>query len=116
MAEKPKTVDEYFSSLAPEAAVALQAVREAIHRGIPGAQEKISYAIPAVVLEGQPNLHFAAWADHVGVYPALNLPEDLIAATEPFRKSKGTLEFKYADGMPVELIERVARALAAPAP
>lgn len=115
MSTKPNSVEEYFATLPPEQAADLQKVRDAIHRGIPDAKERISYSIPAVILEHRDNLHFAAWKKHIGVYPVQNLSKALEKKVEPYRKTENMLEFKYADGMPVDLIEEVARAMAKPA-
>lgn len=112
MSSKPETVDEYFATLPPEQAAELQTVRDAIHRGIPDATERISYSIPAVILEHRENLHFAAWKKHIGVYPVQNLSKKLEKKVEPYRKTENMLEFKYADAMPVELVEEVAREMA----
>lgn len=114
MHERPKTVDEYFAGLPSDQAAELQKVREAIHRGIPDAKERISYSMPAVILEHRYNLHFAAWKKHIGVYPVQNLSKKLEKKVESYRKTENMLEFKYADGMPVELIEAVAREMALP--
>lgn len=114
MSEKPKTVDEYFAALPPEQAAELQQVREAIHRGIPDVTERISYSMPAVILDHRYNLHFAAWKKHIGVYPVVGLSKGLEKKVEPYRKTENMLEFKYADGMPVDLIEQVAREMALP--
>lgn len=113
MADKPTTVEQYFAALLPEQSAELEQVRAAIHRGIPGATERIAYGMPCVELSGQPNLHFAAWNDHIGVYPVLagSLPEELSSRVEPYRKSKGTLSFPYEQGVPLDLIEEIARAL-----
>lgn len=112
MSSKPETVDEYFAALPAEQAVELQKVRDAIHRGISDARERISYSIPAVILEHRENLHCAAWKKHIGVYPVQNLSKKLEKQVEPYRKTENMLEFKYADGMPVSLVESVAREMA----
>lgn len=113
MADKPTTVDEYFAALPSDQAKELKKVRKVIRAAIPGATERIAYGMPCVVLEGQPNLHFAAWKDHVGIYPVLagSLPKTVATRAEKYRTSKGTLTFKYEDGIPYDLIGEIAGAL-----
>lgn len=113
MANKPTSIDEYLAALPDDQSKVLKKVRKAVRAGVPGADEKIAYGLPAVVLEGQPNLHYGAWKEHVGVYPVLagSLPAKLAERVEPYRASKGTLKFKYADGIPYDLIEEIARGL-----
>lgn len=112
MPSKPTTVDEYFTGLPPEHAALLQEVRDAIHRGIPDVKERISYSMPAAILDHRYNLHFAAWKKHIGLYPVVDLSAELEQAITPYRKTENMLEFKYADELPVDLIERVAREMA----
>ncbi|MFT4049352.1 MAG: DUF1801 domain-containing protein [Solirubrobacterales bacterium] len=111
---KPTSVENYFAGLAPEQAAALTKVRDAIHRGIPDWEERISYSMPAVVTpKGIANLHFAAWKTHVGIYPVHGLSPELEKEVAPYRRTKHMLGFSYADGVPEELIERVAAAVVA---
>lgn len=114
MSAKPKTVDEYMATLPPEHAAELEKVRGAIHKGIPDAKERISYSMPAVILEHRYNLHFAAWKQHVGIYPVVDLPTELEKKVAPYRKTENMLEFKYKDGMPLELVQEVATAMTKP--
>lgn len=41
-----------------------------MRRGLPGAEERIRYGMPALMLGGRYALHFAGWTHHVGIYPA----------------------------------------------
>ena len=68
----PADVDEYLATLPDEHRAILQAVREAIHRGVTAAtgtapEEKIRYGMPAVLLGGRYALHFAGWKKHLGL-------------------------------------------------
>lgn len=67
--------------------------------------------MPAVILDRPPNLHFAAWKKHIGLYPVHGLSAGLEKKVSGYRKTKDMLGFDYADGMPLDLIEEVAREL-----
>jgi uncharacterized protein YdhG (YjbR/CyaY superfamily) len=110
----PKTVEEYFTRIPAEHAERLEAVREVLHRAIPGATERIGYGMPCLELPGRANLHFAAWKQHVGIYPVGDgdLFGDLATEAEPFRKTANMLAFKHKDPLPLDLIERIAGAIA----
>jgi uncharacterized protein YdhG (YjbR/CyaY superfamily) len=54
----------------------------------------------------------AAFKKHIGVYPPLTADADLRAQTEPYRGPKGNLAFPHDAPLPLELIGRVAQALA----
>jgi uncharacterized protein YdhG (YjbR/CyaY superfamily) len=82
-------------------------------RAVPGGEEKIRYGMPAVMFTGRYGIHFAGWKKHIGLYPVGELDPDLEAEVAPHRAKKDTVQFFYADGVPYDLIERIARALAA---
>ena len=70
----------------------------------------ISYQIPAYKLHGRPVLFFAAWKEHYSLYPS---NARLVAAFKDqlskYEISKGTIRFPLSDGVPVTLIERIAK-------
>ena len=56
-----KSVDEYIASQPEAAQGVLGRVRSAIREAVSGAEEVISYKIPAYMLHGGPVLYFAGW-------------------------------------------------------
>lgn len=114
MAGPFETVDAYLANFPDETRGKLQAVREAIHRGIAGdAEEKIRYGMAAVLLGGRYALHFAGWKKHVGLYPVPALEDPLQTEVEPYRAEKDSVVFLYSAPIPYDLIERIACAVAA---
>jgi uncharacterized protein YdhG (YjbR/CyaY superfamily) len=105
-----KSVDEYIAAQPAASQVALGRVRCAIRAAAWGAEEGISYKIPAYTLHGTVVLYFAGWKQHYSIYPA---DDRLVAAfdgeLEQYRASKGTLRFPLSVPVPVKLIERIAR-------
>jgi hypothetical protein len=55
----------------------------------------------------------AAFKKHIGIYPPVTDDHRLILETAPFRGPKGNLSFLLNEPLPIELIGRVALALAA---
>jgi uncharacterized protein YdhG (YjbR/CyaY superfamily) len=105
-----KSVDEYIS-VQPEAArKILRSVRRIIRTALPGAEEVISYQIPAYKLGKARVLYFAGWKEHFSLYPAT---AGLVAAFKgdlaPYKVSKGTIRFPLSQAVPVRLIERIAK-------
>jgi len=105
-----KTVDEYLAAQPEPARRILGQVRGAIRAALPGAEEMISYQMPAYKLGGTAVLYFAGWKKHFSLYPA---SEGLVRALKeelaPYVVEKGTIRFPLAEPVPVELIERIAR-------
>jgi uncharacterized protein YdhG (YjbR/CyaY superfamily) len=104
------SVTEYIASKPKDARVALERVRRAIRKAVPGAEEGLSYQMPAYTLNGVPVLYFAGWKEHYSLYPA---SDALVAAftreLAPYERSKGTIRLPLSEPVPVNLIERIAR-------
>jgi uncharacterized protein YdhG (YjbR/CyaY superfamily) len=59
-----KTVDGYIATFPDDVQAILERVRRAIRKAVPGADEVISYQIPAYKLHGSAVLYFAGWKRH----------------------------------------------------
>jgi uncharacterized protein YdhG (YjbR/CyaY superfamily) len=103
-------VDEYISAQSETAQAVLQRVRSTLRKALPGAEEVISYKMPAYRLPGGIVLYFAGWKQHYSLYPA---GERLVAAFKDqlakYQVSKGTIRFPLSEPVPVKLIERIAQ-------
>jgi uncharacterized protein YdhG (YjbR/CyaY superfamily) len=105
-----KSVDEYITTQPENVQAILQRVRSAIRKALPGAEEVISYQIPAYKLHGGAVLYFAGWKQHYSLYPATSpLVEAFKADLAPYKVDKGTIRFPLSQPVPVKLIERIAR-------
>jgi uncharacterized protein YdhG (YjbR/CyaY superfamily) len=107
------SVDDYIDTQPPASRPILQRVRDAIRKTVPGAQETISYNIPAYKLNGRVFLYFAGWKDHFSIYPVGSALASLKQELAPFKKSKGTIQFPLAGRVPIGLIRRIAKLRAA---
>lgn len=105
-----KSVDDYLA-LQPEAArEALERVRGAIRQALPGAEEVISYQIPAFKVEGSTVVYFAGWKEHYSLYPVTEKSQTAFRdELAPYKLSKGTVRFPFTENVPVKLIERIAK-------
>jgi uncharacterized protein YdhG (YjbR/CyaY superfamily) len=105
-----KSVDEYIASQPEAVQDALKRVRSTVRKAVPGAEEMISYKIPAYKLHGRPVLYFAGWSQHYSLYPGnahvVAVFKDDLA---PYEISKGTIRFPLSEPVPVKLIERIAK-------
>jgi uncharacterized protein YdhG (YjbR/CyaY superfamily) len=109
-----ESVDDYIAAQPKEAQPTLQRVRGAIRKALPGAEEVISYQIPAYKLRDSVVIYFAGFKQHFSIYPA---GAKLIAAMkdelEPYEyNNKGTIRFPLDGAAPVGLIGRIAKFLA----
>jgi uncharacterized protein YdhG (YjbR/CyaY superfamily) len=104
------SVREYIASKPKEYRASLEAVRRAILKALPNAQEGLAYQMPAYTLNGVGVLYFAGWKSHYSLYPASDaLVEAFAKELSPYERSKGTLKFPLSEPVPVRLIERIAK-------
>lgn len=110
---KPTTHDEYLAIVDVEQRATLQKVREAIHVAAPGAEECISYQIPAFRLGGKLLIFYGATAKHCALYavsqPVLEKYQEEIKEFDT--SGRGTIRFTPERPMPVALIKKIVKAL-----
>ena len=102
----PTTIDEYIAGFPAEIQEKLRAMRATIHAAAPEATEKISYAMPTFFLQGN-LVHFAAFKNHIGFFPAPSGIEQFAQALERYQTSKGTIQFPLSEPLPLDLVTKV---------
>lgn len=111
MAKKSiESVSQYLAAQPDGARSALRRVRAAIKKGLPSAEESISYQIPTYKLAGRAALYFAGWKAHYSLYPATPLVlETFTDELSAYDVKKGTIRFPLGEAVPSKLIERIAK-------
>ena len=104
----PRDIDEYISGFAPEVRLILERIRSTIRRAAPGAQETISYQIPAFRQNGV-LVYFAAFKKHIGFYPPVRGDAALEKAVGRYAGEKGNLRFPLDEPIPYALIARIVK-------
>ncbi|MFM9841796.1 MAG: iron chaperone [Dongiaceae bacterium] len=105
-----KSVTDYIAAQPAAARAALKRVRSTIRKAMPGAEEVISYKIPAYELHGRVVIYFAAWKRHYSIYPATDgLADAFKGELAAYEVSKGTIRFPLSEPVPVKLIDRIAK-------
>lgn len=103
---------EYLDACEPPIRERLEAIREAIERSVAGTTRCMAYKMPALK-KGRTIAYFAKFKKHIGVYPPVLAPDELVSQLEPWRGPKGNLSFPHGEPLPLDLIARVGAALAA---
>ena len=106
--DKPTTIDEYIAGFPADIQKILQEIRAAIRSEAPHAGEKIGYAIPTFTLNGN-LIHFAAFKNHIGLYPTPNGLEEFKEELSGYKGAKGSVQFPLDQPMPIDLIKRITR-------
>ena len=105
---KFKTVDEYLSSLPANTKSILKELRKTIKQAAPQAEELISYNMPAFKLHGG-LIWYAAWKEHISLYPRTSRMEAFIKELSEYEGSKGTIKFPIDRPMPFDLISKIVK-------
>ena len=103
-----KTINEYIAAHPKNVRILLETMRKAIRRSAPGAEETISYQMPAFRLNGI-LVYFAAFKNHIGFYPTASAVDAFKAELSAFETSKGTIRFPVDKPIPVALVERIVK-------
>jgi len=106
---KPETIDEYLAPLSGEKRAALEKLRKAIKAAAPGAQECISYGIPAFRLGGRLLVAFGAAANHCAFYPGAHPVQAHEDELESYDTAKGTIRFRPDSPLPATLVRRLVK-------
>lgn len=95
----------------PAQRAALKRIRELVASLVPEAEEVITYGMPGFKYKKRYLVSFAAFKNHLSLFPG-ELPTEgrLANELEPFRSSKGTLQFTAENPIPDELIKKLIAA------
>ena len=104
----PKTIDEYIAGFPPEIQAKLEKIRATIKQAAPKAEEAIKYMMPTFTLNGN-LVHFAAFKNHIGFYPAPRGIEAFKEELAAYELSKGTIRFSLDKPIPYPLIGKIVK-------
>jgi uncharacterized protein YdhG (YjbR/CyaY superfamily)/uncharacterized protein YndB with AHSA1/START domain len=104
----PENVNKYISGYPVNVKKRLNAMRAAIKKAAPDAEEKISYGMPAYTYKGM-LLYFAAHKNHIGLYPMKSAIETFKEELKTYKCSKGTVQFPHDKPLPFNLITRIIK-------
>lgn len=101
-------INAYISEFPEEIRVILAQIRTTIQQAAPDATEAIKYGMPTFVLNGN-LVHFAAYKNYIGFYPAPTGIDAFIDDLAQFRTGKGTIQFPIDKPIPFDLITKVVK-------
>ena len=101
-------IDQYITGFSSEIQAILQEIRAIIKKAAPEAQEAISYQMPTFKMNGN-LIHFAAFKNHIGVYPAPTGIEQFRKELSAYKGGKGSVQFPFSLPMPYDLISRIVK-------
>jgi uncharacterized protein YdhG (YjbR/CyaY superfamily) len=105
---KAKNIDEYIACFPSAVQERLQQLRTTIRKAVPNAAETIKYRIPTYVLNGN-LIHFAAYKNHIGLYPGSKAIEHFKDELGKYELSKGTVRFPLDKPLPIGLVTKIVK-------
>lgn len=99
-------VREYIAALSPQARRSLRKLQTAIRAAAPDGEDGFSYGIPCIRIDGKPLVWYAAFTNHVSMYPiGASIKRALAADLDGYEGSTGTIKFPF-DRLPSEAVVR----------
>ncbi|MGA2900913.1 MAG: DUF1801 domain-containing protein [Candidatus Acidiferrales bacterium] len=105
MKKQFKSIDEYISASPKDVQSILEKIRRTIRKAAPEAAEAISYQIPTFELNGKSLIHFAAFKNHIALFPPA--PAAFKKEVSPYAGPKGNLKFPLDKPFPLDLVKRI---------
>ena len=103
-----KDIDEYVGHCPQDVQPLLTQMRATIQQAAAQATEKISYGIPTFYLNGN-LVHFGAAQNHIGFYPTPSGITAFKKELEPYKSSKGAVQFPKDKPLPLALVTRIVK-------
>ncbi len=101
-------MDEYIAGFPQDVQAILEKIRLTIRKAAPGAEEKISYQMPALTLKGN-LVYFAAFKNHIGFYPIPTGIKKFEKELSVYKMGKGSVQFPLDKPIPYSLISKIVK-------
>ena len=108
MKELDPEVKAYIDIFDSEVKKRLLTIREIVFGFVPFAEETIKYKMPTIVYHGN-LLHYAAFKNHIGIYPLPEVIETLKEELKIFKQGKGSIQFQNNEEFPIEIIRKIIK-------
>jgi uncharacterized protein YdhG (YjbR/CyaY superfamily) len=100
-------IDEYLKNVSTSQRDELERVRQIVKQTVPGAEEVMSYGMPAFKYNGQYLIAFAAFKNHSSIFPTSGPVEAMKEKLSGFKFSKGTIQFTTENQIPESTIKEI---------
>jgi len=103
-----ESIDAYIADFPERIRKILKTIRATVRKAAPQAEETIKYAMPTFMLDGN-LIHFAAFQNHIGLYPVPTGVPGWDEALAPYVSGKGSLQLPLDKPMPLALISKIVK-------
>ena len=102
-------IEEYINQYDKETVRRLLKIREKAFELLPDADEAIKYKMPTILWNGNV-FHYAAFKNHIGIYPLPHVLEELKDDLKEYKQGKGSIQFQNDEELPMDVIEKIIKA------
>lgn len=102
-------VDAYIAHHPKDVQALLEKMRSTVKKAAPAAEETIGYGIPTYTLQGSNLVHFAAFKNHIGFYPAPSGIEAFKKELSAYDGAKGSVKFPLGEPIPFALVTKIVK-------
>lgn len=100
-------IDAYLDGVTASQRKVLEHIRQLIAQTVPEAEETISYEMPTFKYKKKNLIHFAAFKNHLSIFPTPGPMNHMEESLKPYRTGKGTLQFTEDAPIPDALIKEL---------
>lgn len=104
-----KTIDEYLKDYPADIQTILQKIRKTIQEAAPEAEEAVRYGMPTFRFKEKNMIHFAAFKNHLSIFPGPQAIEEFTEGLFSYQVSKGTIQFQFHQTVPYPLIKKIVQ-------
>ena len=100
-------VEDYLKTLDEPQRVGLERIRRIVREVAPQADEVISYGIPGFKYRQKYLVGFAAFKDHLSLFPTSHPLEVMRSDLGKYKLSKGTIQFTIEHPIPESVVKQL---------
>ncbi|NUM31723.1 MAG: DUF1801 domain-containing protein [Bacteroidetes bacterium] len=101
------SINDYLKRIDNDKKLKLIEIRNLVKLNFPEAIETISFKMPAFKLNGKILIYFAAFKNHISIFPAPRTVNEFESELKNYKGGKGTIQFTDGQPIPVKLIEKI---------
>ena len=101
--------ESYISTFPKETQLVLEQMRTTILKAAPGAEEVISYGMPAFKINGSMLVYFAGYKNHIGLYALPSGNAAFKKELSAYKMGKGSIQFPLDKKLPIALIAKIVK-------
>jgi len=105
---KLENITTYIQSEPASIQKVLKQMRALVKKTVPKATEKLAWGMPTFYLEGN-LLHFAAFKNHMSIFPGTDAITHFKKDLARFQTSKGTIQIPYEEKLPTALVAKIVK-------